>query len=286
MSKNVVLFVLSDTHCGHKLGLINPETILFDESNGKEWKPSLTGFQYFLWELYEEAIEKLKEFSKQKEIVIIILGDITHGNKYPEQLISNRIADQISIIQQSLKPLLALKNIKAIRLVFGTGSHDFGEGSSMLILKELITASPKKISIEVITHGLLNIAGKRIDYAHHGPGLGVRDWLRGNEARFYLKDIIYKDTKTNGIVPDLVLRGHVHGFTHESLYWIENDRMRKSSITILPSMCGMSEFAKQGGRSPSILSNGMVMYEITDVSISDPIPLIKVSDVRIKEEIL
>ena len=279
MSKDTVLFVLSDTHCGHKLGLINPETVLFDESNGKEWKPSLTGFQYFLWELFEESIEKLRELSKNKEIVIIILGDITHGNKHPEQLISNRIADQSLIVQQMLKPLIELKNIKAIRMVFGTGSHDFGEGTSMLILKSQIEPLLKKTDIRVITHGLLNIKGKLIDYAHHGPGIGIRNWLNGNEARFYLRNILYSHK------PDLVLRGHVHGFAHESIYWMDENSLRKSSITILPSMCGMSEFAKQSGRSPMMLFNGTMLYNISDKEISDPIPVMRISDVRIKEEI-
>lgn len=285
MPKNTILFVLSDTHCGHKLGLLNPETVLFDESTGGKFSPPLTGFQKYLWELYLEGIEKLKEKSKNKNIIIIMLGDITHGNKYPEQLISTRIADQLSIAYQALKPLIELKNLKAIRLVFGTGSHEFGEGTSMLILKSQINQNNKKCSVEVITHGLLNIQENLIDYAHHGPGVGIRDWLNGNEVRFYLRNILYGEQKNGGIPPKLILRGHVHGFAHESIYRLENDHLEKSSITILPSMCGMSEFAKQGGKSPSRLINGTMIYEISKDGISDPIPTIKIADIRFKENI-
>lgn len=284
MSKDTILYVISDTHCGHKLGLINPETELFDEGTGKTYRPAINEYQQFLWELYLYSIEKAKEISKNKDIVIIILGDITQGTKYPEQLLSTKVADQISIAQQMLKPLLSLKNIRALRMVFGTGSHEFGEGSSMLILKDEIAPIFPKVNVNVITHGLLNIKDTLIDYAHHGPGVGIRDWLNGNELRFYLKNIIYKEIKNNNKVPDLVLRGHVHGFSNESIYWIENDEIKKSTITSLPSMCGMGEFGRQSSRSNHLLSNGIVLYEING-RVSDPIPLIRTTDVRIKEEI-
>lgn len=284
MTKDTLLFVLSDTHCGHKLGLINPETTIFDESTGKEIALNLTEVQKYLWELYLYTIQEAQRLSKGMDIVVLMLGDITHGIKYPEQLISTRMADQITIVQQMLKPLLALKNVKAVRMVFGTGSHDLGEGSSMLILKGQLSPSFPKTDIGVITHGLLNIKNHLIDYAHHGPGTGIRDWLNGNEVRFYLRNIIYREIKSGNQIPDLVLRGHVHGFSHESIHWIEKDELKKSSITIVPSMCGMSEFARQGGRSGHLLSNGIVMYHINNI-VSDPIPIIRTLDVRIKEEL-
>lgn len=280
MPKDIMLYVLSDTHCGHRLGLINPETELFDESSGSTYKPATTDFQEYLWDLYLYGIGELEKLSKGKEVIIIVLGDITHGTKYPEQLISTRIADQVSIVQQAMKPLLKLKNIKAIRLVFGTGSHEFGEGSSMLILKDQI----KHPNVNVTTHGLLNVKNKLIDYSHHGPGVGIRDWLSGNEVRFYLKDLVYKELKRNNQIPDLVLRGHVHGFVHESIYRIENDELKKHSITVLPSMCGMGEFARQVSRSQHLLSNGVILYEINS-HVSDPIPLIRTIDTRVREEI-
>ena len=280
--KNTILFVLSDPHAGHKLGLMNPETKLYDE--GEEYTPTLTGFQKYLWELYTYSIEETQRISKGKDIVVIILGDITNGTKYPEQLVSTRIADQISIFKQSLFPLLALKNIKTLRMVFGTGSHDLGEGSSMLILKDQISPAFPKVDTGVITHGLLDINGKLIDYAHHGPTTGIRDWLNGNEVRYYLKSLIYSEIKMNNPIPNLFLRGHVHGFAHESVYRIENDDLKKSSMTILPSMCGMSEYARQSTRSQHLVSNGIVLYEIGE-KVSDPIPFIRTLDIRMKENL-
>ena len=284
MSKDTILYVLSDIHCGHKLGLMSPETELFDEGTGNLYKPGLTGFQDYLWELYLYTIEELSKVSKNKDVVVIMLGDITHGNKHQEQTNSTRIADQITMVRDVLKPLLSLKNIKALRMVFGTGAHELGEGTSTLILKGQLNPEFPKIDINTITHGLITIKGKIIDYSHHGPGTGIRDWLTGNEVRFYLRNILYKEMKMKNPMPDLILRGHVHAFAHESIYWVDNDELKKSSVTITPSMCGMGEYGRQVMRSPHLISNGIVMYEING-KVSDPMPIIRTLDVRMKEEI-
>jgi hypothetical protein len=282
MTKSILLYVLSDPHCGHKLGLMKPDTELFDEGTGNTYKPTLTGFQEYLYELFLYSLDELSRVSKNKDIVVILLGDITHGNRHQEQVVSTRISDQISIAQQALRPLFSLKNLKSVKLVFGTGSHELGEGSSMILLKNYVEPSFPKVDIRIITHGLLNINDKLIDYAHHGPGTGIRDWLNGNEVRFYLKNIIYKEMRSGGIAPDLVLRGHVHGFAHESIYWIKDNEMKKSSLTVVPSMCGMGEFGRQVSRSPGFISNGIVMYDINE-KLSDPMPIINLTDIRIRE---
>ena len=54
--KRVILAVASDKHGGHKLGLLNPRTILEDEdSKGNliQWTPDLQSFQQYLWGLHE-----------------------------------------------------------------------------------------------------------------------------------------------------------------------------------------------------------------------------------------
>lgn len=52
--KRVILLVFSDTHGNHKLGLLNPKTVLYDETEEGElipYTPRLTASQQYLWKL-------------------------------------------------------------------------------------------------------------------------------------------------------------------------------------------------------------------------------------------
>ena len=51
-ARRLVVVLLSDTHAGQKLALLNPETVLSDE-HGEPYTPGLTTTQQYLWELYE-----------------------------------------------------------------------------------------------------------------------------------------------------------------------------------------------------------------------------------------
>jgi len=284
MSKDCYLVVLSDIHSGHKLGLLNPDTELFDNNSKKPYKPPITEAQEYLWELYMYGLGEIKQITKGKDVYVLILGDVTHGNKHQDQTISTRMADQISIARSALRPTIQMKNVKAVRFAIGTGSHEFGEGSSALLLEEIMKEEYKGKDIKLVTHGLLNVGGKLIDYAHHGPGVGMRSWLHGNNLRFYLRDILLREERAGNKKPDLVLRGHVHGLAFESLYEVENNSLVKRSIMIVPSMCMMGEFARQVTRSQHIVTNGIVAFHING-NISDPNVFVQSLDIRLKEEL-
>ena len=49
--RRVIIAVVSDTHGGHRLGLLNPNTVLYAENEIGEWdyfRPELTESQRFL----------------------------------------------------------------------------------------------------------------------------------------------------------------------------------------------------------------------------------------------
>lgn len=282
MTKDKILVTISDLHSGHKLGLLNPNTVLFDDE--KLYSPQPTEAQKFLWELHEFARKEILDLAGKREIVIMYLGDLTNGDKYPEQLTSTRIADHVIIAIDCIRPWLESKKVTTIRLAFGTGAHEFGEASSVLLIENALKNEFKNKDIRAINHGLLNINGHTIDYAHHGPGVGIREWTNGNSVRFYLKNIIFREQKRKKAPPDLVLRGHVHELAYEVITSFEDLQLKQYKILIMPSMCMMSEHARQMTRSAYLITNGIFAFEINN-KISDPIPFIEQTDVRIKEDL-
>jgi hypothetical protein len=284
--KRVILAVASDKHGGHKLGLLNPETVLeYEDKEGDiiEWTPPLEPFQQYLWNLHEEHVEKTKELAGKDPIIVIDNGDLTAGNKYPHEQVSTRISDQFDIATWNLRPWLDLPNVKTVRITKGTGAHTFGEGASEIIVQRRLKERYPKKDIRTIFHGLAKIGGIRVDYTHHGPTTGSRNWLKGNIARYYMRSIIEDELDFGNTPPDLIIRGHYHEYIEEYLVKMFQGVRHKVQLNIIPSYCGIDSFARQITKSAYILQHGMVCYEIVDGKILDTIPLMNTIDIRTKE---
>lgn len=280
-----ILAAISDTHGGFKLGLLNPKTILEDEDeegNIIQYSPELNNTQKYLWDdVYLPAVDKLKELAGDDEIILAHIGDPTHGNKYISEQVSTRLSDQIDIALFNLLPLCQLDNVSTIRIVKGTGSHEFGEGSAPILIQRLLSKAFPNKSIKAVNHGLMEIDGFEVDYAHHGPYPGSRDWLRGNVARYYLRDLMYQSINSGMRPPNLVLRGHYHQYVREWLSMNGNE----SWLVILPSMCMLSFYTRQATRSAFRSTNGLVAFEVEDGQLREAHFFGKTMDIRTKETI-
>lgn len=265
-NRKIVLCV-SDQHAGFSLGLCNPETELRGDLKGTIKYPSLTESQKFLWELYTKGISELRAFAKKDEIVVLSLGDITHGMVHLEEQVSTRMSDQSTIAYYNFLPILSIKNVTHLRMIIGTGVHVFGEGSADDVVSLALKNKFPKTNIKVMYHSRLKIGETIIDAAHHGPGLGTRVWTKGDTARQYLKSILMSDFLSNEIPPDLVLRGHYHEYVKA---WAEING-HEAWLMVLPSLCLMTDFARKATASAYKTSPGLVMMEIIDGKIDKTI---------------
>lgn len=288
--KRVILAAASDKHGGHKLGLLNPETILEDENQETgqkyEWTPNLTEWQRFIWEEHLEHIQFAKELAGKDEIVVFDVGDLTQGNKYPSEQVSTRISDQFAIASWNLRPWLDLPNVKTCRIGKGTPAHNFGEGASEIVTKMLLQSWYPKKDIAVLYHGLADIAGLVVDYAHHGPTPGTRNWLRGNEARYYLRSLIHDELDFGNNPPHLVIRADYHSYVEEYLTKFFRGKKYGTWFTILPALCGMSDHARQATKSTGKITLGMCFYEIVNGNILQIHDKFKTLDIRTKEKLV
>jgi hypothetical protein len=285
MSDRSIAVFHSDTHAGMKFALLNPETVLEmedEKGNLVPWTPELTASQKYLWKIYTEQVEEAFRIADGAPMLVGHLGDECDGNKYPQSKVSSRLSDQIVMADFNARPWFKYPQLKFYRQVVGTQAHNFGEGSSGLLLCNMLWARYPGIDIKPLYHGLLTFGGVSIDYAHHGPYPGSRDWLKGNVARFYLRDLMIRSIKRGENPPRLVLRGHYHQSVHEML----EDSGYLSELYVLPSYSMLNDHAVQATQSADEISHGLVVFEIEDGKILREHRLYKKLDIRTKEELL
>ena len=259
-SKRVVLGILSDPHSGHISGLINPDTLIQDDEK-RQVKFSLNDRQEYVWNVYSKGVEETFKLAGKDNVLLFCLGDLTHGNKYIPELMSTRGADQYAIGTQIFDPWLqSHKNVKAIRFVFGTAAHNFGQGTSEIVISERLQDKHPELDIRSYYQAVCKVLDKSFDIAHHGSPTGRRIWLHGNEARYYLRDIMLTALTHGEKPPDVVLRGHRHVFVDE----IVTEGDYKSRIIIAPALCLPGEFAIQVAQSVGKATTGMIAIEVID----------------------
>lgn len=275
-----VLLVFSDTHGGSKLGLLNPETTLDNCTYGPDglehdyWKPSLNGIQKLLWKQYTEDIKKIKKWAKKDELIVVHNGDITQGNKYSNTLVDEKQSSQVRVAVNNMRPWFELENLSTFIIIDGTSSHEFGDGSSAdLVARELADG---KVRVERRRHAVLNIDGLRVDVAHHGPGVGGRAWLRGNQLTRYARSICMDEMLEKKPAPDVIIRSHYHDYEHEETH-VKN---HNCFICVTPCFSGMNHYATQATASAYKLSVGMIAFEIIDGELGRRKELVETYDLR------
>ncbi len=289
--RRALLLLMSDSHGGHKLGLLSPGVKLYDEREDGavvEFTPQLTAIQEWLWfDVYLPAVDQAARLANGAPIVALHGGDMCHGDGHPEQLISTQMASQVQIAVANMAPIMALNGLAALRLVFGTGVHEFGEGSAALLVSAQLRLMHPGTDVKVMYHALSEVAGANIDYAHHGPGVGSRDWLRGNNARYYLRDVMLQELLAGRRPPEILWRAHVHDYVHEILIQqMANGQEATTHMFITPAMCGLGDYGRKATKSEFILRNGLVAVLVENGRVVDAWPLIQTVDLRTKETIL
>lgn len=286
MKRNLIV-VISDPHCGNIYGWINPETeldIIDELGNEVKYRPKVNEIQKFLWgDITVPALERLKSLAGKDPIAVISTGDVTQGNGHKEELVTTRIADQNFIAEAAFLPFIELKNTKIARFVLGTGIHEFGEGSASITVAKLLQNKFPKKDIKPLYHGLADINGFTIDYSHHGPNTGSRQWLEGNEARYYLRNLMMKDLSIGKSPPNLVLRGHYHERTKEYLSIVWQDTEYESWIYVMPSMCMIGDFGRKATKSRHLITNGIIIFEVINGRLHNTYEYKRTLDIRTKE---
>jgi hypothetical protein len=285
----VIAVFFSDTHGGHKLGLLKPGVELYDEDeqgNLIPYTPELTATQKYLWKIYRQDIDSVMELADGDPVYTFHVGDLTQGKKYPHQLVSTREADQIIIAVANMMEWLQYSNVTVMRLAAGTGSHIFQEATSTVLVAEMLRSKVDgEVSVKPVRHGLPTIGGLQVDYSHHGPSSGIRLWTAGNQLRYYLKSLMMEAITAGQLPPRVVIRAHFHELWRETVRVRLGSEWLVSDIILLPSYCGMGEYGRQATRSKCTISNGLVALEIVNGELDSIHAFERQVDLRTREKL-
>lgn len=282
--KRSIVVIMSDTHANHRLGLLSPDTILYEEDPKTRellpWSPNLGPIQRWLWDdCYTIDIPGVVDLARGDRIVLVHDGDMCQGgNGNGRELVSGRIADQFIIAAENLRPWFDLPNLERAIFVKGTGYHELGQGSAALIVAQDLASYG--IPIDVPYHAEAVIDGVTFDLAHHGPPPGVRSWLRGNILRLYTQSLMDRALMEGRIPPDVMVRGHYHELTSEIVSRRARGRRWETRAVILPSYCGLDEYARKVTKSPPDLTIGLLAFEIVDGRVVEMYEFVRTVDFR------
>lgn len=282
MTHRRIVVIMSDSHAGHRLGLLAPGVTLHDESeNGQlvEYQPEPTAFQSWLWEQYEGWLGEISAWAAGDEMIVYHNGDLTQGVKFAEQLVTTRQADQVLIAMGNLAPWLELPNVTTFRMIAGTNGHVFGEASSEILAARWLRDKYPGKDIEVMYHSLAEVDGCLLDISHHGPNQSSRVWLSGNMARYYTSDAVMRSLLKGETPVNVYVRSHVHTPVSEAVT-VEGHEAR---IVITPPLCGLGDYARKATRSISSISVGLAAIQIIDGEPTKPKMFTKSIDIRTKE---
>lgn len=281
MQRSIVV-VLSDTHANHRLGLLSPDTVLFEEDPKtrelKPWRPGLGPTQQWIWnDCYLVDLWGVRQLAGKDRIILIHAGDMCQGgNGNGRELVSARIADQFIMAADNLRPWFTLPNLERAIFIKGTGYHELGQGTAALSVAEIL--AKEGIPIDVPYHAKLEIDGATFDLAHHGPPPGVRSWLKGNILRLYTQSLMDKALMNGRLPPDVMGRGHYHELTSEVVTRRAQGRRWETRAVIFPAYSGIDEYARKVSKSPDELTVGLVAFEIVDGRVLEMYEFVRTID--------
>jgi len=284
--RRVIVLLVADEHAGNKLGLMNPDVVLHQlDETGRlvEWRPPLGALQSKLWAWFTGDVSKVAELAGGDEIIYVHQGDVVQGTKHRVQQVGDREANQLLIAVANQEPILSLPNVGEVRFVAGTAAHD-GIGASRVseVVKVLSLQYPK-VHFETLYHGVLNVDGCRVDYAHHGPHPGSRYWLEGNALLWYVRDLVVQDLIRRRDPPRVFTRAHQHAWRHAPYCTMVDGAERQFDGILLPAWCGMQDYAYKVVRSAPWQAFGMVALEVVGGELAGVHPFTHELDLRTEE---
>ncbi len=267
--RRVIVLALADLHSGNKLALMSPDTVLKEEDeHGRliNYSPQLSAVQSTLWPWFIEDVKQVKELANGDEIIVLIVGDLVQGTKHRVLQVSpGRDRDQLAIAYANLSPVLSLPNVKHVRIVAGTAAHGGIGANTAADAVEALSYMYPNIEIQGCYHGEINIDGCAVNYAHHGPHPGSKTWLEGNSALSYLRNFVVTEwMKKAKIAARIILRAHRHTYVPIPYKTMIAGTEYEFDLVLLPSWCGIGDYARQITLSEILQQFGMVAIEIVD----------------------
>lgn len=256
---DLVLAVVSDTHCGSFTGLSTPSWELHGKnkllaSEAQEWL-------YNCWTDYWKYVEDLcfQEGKRIRDLIISHAGDCIDGFHHNTVQAFPDIYDQENLFVSLMEPCLQLAN-KGIYIAKGTPVHAGEAGISEERILERFKSEFKnsidggKDNIKADYKFLLVHNDYSVDIAHHGRA-SRRPWTSAGSNM--ISETIIEYYKEGLKPPRLLLRGHNHTIDDSGI------KIKNSRYIALPSWQLRTHFGYKVASSQLVSDIGGLVVNMT-----------------------
>lgn len=199
--------VLSDIHCGSKLGLMPPG---FVDIGGNEIKQN--PIQAFLWDAWRRAEDFIGQVADGDPYALTINGDAIEGVHHGgHQLISNQKDDHIACAEQILRPIA--RPAREVFMVKGTECHTT---ETELTLGKILGAvkdpdAHRRKAAHAFDRLQVNMHGCECAFSHH-IGVSIRDYLEATQLSVVANQELAAAARNRETPPRVIGRAHRHRF--------------------------------------------------------------------------
>ena len=228
------MVVISDLHCGHRVGLTPPKWQQNDDNKYAKVQKSV-------WKFFTEQLEKIKPID-----IVVINGDAIDGQGKKsggtEHITTDR-NEQVDMANECIQQIGAPK----IYMTYGTGYHTGNEEDFESILAT-------QISSRIKSHLQLDVNGLIFDFKHK-VGSSTVPYSRATAiGKEQIWNLVWAESKGMPI-SDVIVRSHVH-------YYDLSKRNGKTMVTT-PALQGYG--SKYGSRLCSgTIDIGFLSFDVTD----------------------
>ena len=206
------VIVISDTHCGCRMGLFPDSEIILD--GGVHVLPSL--LQHKLWSFWREFwTEWVPEVTKGESYIVVCNGDmldgVHHGSKTQ---VSQNFADQQAIALACLEPVV--KKAAHYYHIRGTEAHSGQSGEQEELLARSLGARPDSGGNHARWELWIDLHGHLCHFTHHVGTTG---------SSAYESTAVYKELVESYVEagrwgdrpPQVIVRSHRHRYFKTSI---------------------------------------------------------------------
>jgi hypothetical protein len=191
------VLVISDTHCGSKVGLTPPDWMFNVQGGSKEERKKIASMQEEMWDFFSTGVSSLGHID-----ALFHIGDAIDGKASKDGgngLITSSLNEQVDIAVQVFDSIPC----KNIFLVGGTGYHTYagGEDFEEVLAKEIGAIFDGRLWVDI--NGIL------FDLRHAIGSSGIPHGRATQLSKEYVWNRLWEEKKMQP-KSDVILRGHVH----------------------------------------------------------------------------
>lgn len=237
-SKVNSLVVVSDSHCGCRLGLCPPVPVRLDD--GGWYRPS--EFQEQMWKLWKEFWDEwVPQVTRGEPYDVVHNGDVIDGVHHNSTTqISHNIKDQKRIAEAVFKPVVdkCRKKGGTYYHIRGTGAHVGQSSVYEEELAELLGAKPNKVGQHARYDLWKRVGGALVHLMHH-VGTTSSAAHESSAVNAELSAEYIEAARWHREPPDYVVRSH----RHRSIAVDLNSAKGYAAAIVTPGWQGKTPFA-------------------------------------------